>query len=292
MTTRKTLLYIAFFLVGLASTFLIQFSFKYQLSTYPILITLIIYFLIGWYSSRLFTHRGNPYLLYFLSGIVLILIQIYGLKINFKGLHILSPTIISISLLSYYVGYRASKSVITNYKSILCLCLFVVTLVSYVIPKITFKEKLNEVNKKLPDNWKLIDKGGNIFTKREIKKRITVISFWDSRCGYCFEMMPYMEKLKYTLDSNKVHFIEVNTGRIDSYDGFVDIIKKHDILQKLNPYYDIQSTFSKQLKVKGLPHYFIVDSNQRVLYDHVGFYKDEGLSFVRENKFLIEKHLN
>ncbi len=103
-------------------------------------------------------------------------------------------------------------------------------------------------------------------------------------------MIPYIEKIRSKLDTNQVFFLEVNTGKTDSFDKFLEIVSKNETLKKLNPCYDPNSVLANKLSVQGLPHYFIV-KNHSVLYEHVGFYEDEGFLFVQKNINLIKQQI-
>ncbi len=143
---------------------------------------------------------------------------------------------------------------------------------------------------KVPD-FELQTLEGKIITSDDLKGKIILLDFWDTHCGPCIKLMPYMEKLysKYKNNENVVMYI-VNAGwqSIEEAKGFVS---KHNY--KL-PFAYMEKKESRKLKVREIPKTIIIDKNFTYQLEHVGYDgydPDKDLGPVKEFEKLIEELL-
>jgi len=109
---------------------------------------------------------------------------------------------------------------------------------------------------------------GNVITSKELRGKIVLLEFWDTRCGPCIKLMPHMEKLyaKYKDNPNVVILI-VNAGW-QSIDDAMSFVSKHS--------YDLPFAYmtrqeSKKLDVREIPKTMVVDKQFKCRFQFVGY---------------------
>lgn len=142
----------------------------------------------------------------------------------------------------------------------------------------------------VPD-FELQTLNGKVITSQELRGKIVLLDFWDSRCGPCIQLMPHIEKLyaKYR-DNPNVVILVVNAGwqSIDDAKSFVSK-RSYDL-----PFAYMTKEESRKLKVREIPKTIIIDKQfkyqlQFVGYD--GYNPDKDPEPVMKYEKLIEKLL-
>lgn len=282
---------IGIFFLGILDLFLIQYSFKSQIVIYPLILTTILFFVNGIFLKNIVKKKFIIY--YLITAIPLIVIQVYGLTINFSGLKYLSPSLILISFLSFTLGYKY-QVLQTKLKIVLSIA-FIITISFwglYMLPKVQYVSKKQKINKVIDLSCNLIDIYGKQLNLNDLKDKIIFINFWDSKCGYCFEKLPYIEELRNKLKNKNIVFLEINPSNIDNYTDFKTTVKKYHQFQEIPTYFDENSILANKLGVNALPHQFIIDKNKKIRSSYLGFNKNDKSFFVIDNLNYLEELLN
>ena len=144
--------------------------------------------------------------------------------------------------------------------------------------------------KTVPD-FELQTLNGKTITSHDLKGKVVLLEFWDTRCGPCIRLMPHMEKLfaKYRNNPNVVILI-VNAGwqSIDDAKSFVT--KRNFEL----PFAYMTRQESKKLDVRELPKTMVIDKQFRYRLQFVGYDgydPDKDPEPVSEYEKLIEQLL-
>jgi thiol-disulfide isomerase/thioredoxin len=145
-------------------------------------------------------------------------------------------------------------------------------------------------DKNVPD-FELQTLDGKIITSEELRGKIVLLDFWDTRCGPCIQLMPHMEKLysKYKDNPDIVIFI-VNAGW-QSIDEAKSYVSNHN--------YDLPFTYmtkqeSRKLKVREIPKTILIDKQFKYRLQYVGYDgydPDKDTGPVAETEELIKKLL-
>lgn len=266
----------------------IQYTFKFQSVLYPCIATATVFFFAGFMLKKV--DILNPTLSYLPLSLPLIVIQVYGLKINFQGLKYISPSLMVFSIIFFFLGYYFLKN---TFKKIYLLTLPIIVLGAYYITsKLYYQEKIKVMHLKATNNWTLKDVNGSSFDMKKIVNKVVFVNFWDSKCAYCFEKLPYIERVKKRIDTTQVIFLEINPARLDNFDTFKHTVLKHKILKQSNSYFEDKNRLSSQLSVSGLPNQFIIDKKGIVRYSYLGFAPDDKLFFEDYSVDLINNLIN
>ena len=116
---------------------------------------------------------------------------------------------------------------------------------------------------------------GPLFGLQEGAGRPTVINFWASWCGPCYQEAPALQRA-WLEHGNQVQFIGVQTqdrGRLVEGRAFLD-----QFGLGFPNVIDERSSLSVEYGVFGVPETFFVDANGIVLYRHAGPVSDELLA--------------
>jgi thiol-disulfide isomerase/thioredoxin len=145
-------------------------------------------------------------------------------------------------------------------------------------------------NNNIPD-FNLQTLNGTYITSQELRGKVVLLDFWDTRCGPCIKLMPHLEKLyaKYK-DNPNVVILVVNAGwqLIDDARSFVSK-RSYDL-----PFAYMTKQESKKLKVRELPKTIVIDKQFRYRLQFVGYDgydPDKDSEPVAEYEKLIEKLL-
>lgn len=274
-STGKKMFLLLFFAVGIFSMILIQYTFKFKSFLYPCIVTTIVFFCAGSISRKLDVF--NSIFSYLLFSTTFVLIQLYGLKINFQGLKYISPLLIAFSILFFFLGHYFSTKNIRKYYLLLLPLLIMAGY--YFMSKLSHQEKVKTIYLKVTDNWIIRDSNGRLFDMKRLDNKVALVNFWDSRCAYCFKKLPYIERIKSRIDTTQVIFLEINPAILDNFDDFRKAVSNNSILKNSNSYFEENNKLSHQLSISTLPNQFLVDRKGIIRYSYLGFSPDEELFF-------------
>ena len=135
----------------------------------------------------------------------------------------------------------------------------------------------NKIGKHFPiENYKKQD--GSSFNSDDLKGKITLINFWSTTCEPCIKELPYLNKLKESLQ-NKANFIAITYDNKEKVDKF---LTKHEFnFQHIT---DSGQELKSYFPILRNPMTFLIDNNGDV---------KEITGIVDETKFdMIIKILN
>jgi len=133
-----------------------------------------------------------------------------------------------------------------------------------------------------PD-FKLKDAEGKEFTLESYKGEIVVIDFWATWCGPCVAAMPDLQKIHTKYKDQKVKVVGVNVFEEKPADAVKFKKSKGYTYGLLLRGDDI----AKQLKVNGIPCFFVLDANGKIIKRIGGYNKNLGTQLSE----LIDKEL-
>lgn len=136
---------------------------------------------------------------------------------------------------------------------------------SYWINYINFGTWTKETNQELP-HFVFTAEDGKMITDKDIKGKIVILDFWNTRCGVCLAKFPILEKeyLKYKSNANmelfavNVPFKNDNVGKSVSKirsKGYTFPVLKAG-----------SSDVEKEFKIMGYPTVIIINKELRVIY--------------------------
>jgi thiol-disulfide isomerase/thioredoxin len=137
--------------------------------------------------------------------------------------------------------------------------------------------KLLPVGETAPD-WQLSDAEGKAHSLSEYRGKVVVMDFWATWCGPCSAIMPRMQKLHEKYKDSGVVVFGVNAW--EQSDPVAYVKKKrysYDLLLK-------GEGIAEAYKVTTLPVVYIIGTDGRIIYRHVGV-DDKNLSSVIEKHF-------
>ena len=153
----------------------------------------------------------------------------------------------------------------------------------YTIPKLYYETKKQSFERKFDYNCKLKDINNRYHDLKLLKNKIILINFWDSKCAFCFEKLPYIKELKSKVSKGEVVFLEINPANLDNFEDFRKTVSSNDMLKQFNPLFDEGSILAKKLKVDALPHQFIIDKSGVIKTDYLGFSKGDKQFYLNDN---------
>jgi thiol-disulfide isomerase/thioredoxin len=118
----------------------------------------------------------------------------------------------------------------------------------------------------LPKKFEATGEGKNIVAGDNIRQKITLMDFWTTACGACFEKFPQVEAAyeKYA-DDSAVAIMAVNTPiEEDKPDQAFETIRKEGYKFPVVVLRD--ESIAEEIGVKNYPTTFVVDQNARIVY--------------------------
>ncbi|WP_185155428.1 TlpA family protein disulfide reductase [Rudanella paleaurantiibacter] len=253
---------------------------------YPVLVTSGLMLGVGYLLTAYNPLKIKPVALYLLVSGCFTLIHLYGLYINFDGLKYLSPTLVVFFALAFFTGVSLKENrSATTYVALAFLILSTLYTAFSIMPRLQFNERIASGQRPFPKQFTLVQTDGKPF--KLAPDQVAVINFWDSGCAYCFKKIPYVIELREQISNPRVVFVEVNTGRADSFERFKQLVAKQRFVPAINPVYDQGAALSNQLNIKGIPRQIIVKNNV-VLHDLTGFNTEEAGIYMDYTRQLIE----
>jgi len=146
----------------------------------------------------------------------------------------------------------------------------------------------DEIKNEVAPEFKLFDLDGNSVKLSDYKGKTIILDFWATWCGPCLQSFPAMVKAVEKLSKNSnVEFLFANTWeRVDD--------KKQNAIEFINenkyPFHvllDDENQVVEKYKVRGIPTKFIIDKNQNIRFESVGFSGKED-ELIDELEIMVE----
>jgi len=100
-----------------------------------------------------------------------------------------------------------------------------------------------------------------------LRGRVVVVDFWASWCGPCRQSFPWLASLHERLASKGLTIVAVNLDKERSAAmGFLA-----DYPAPFTVAFDPEGHTAEAYKVKGMPSTYVVSTDGRILYSHIGF---------------------
>ena len=130
----------------------------------------------------------------------------------------------------------------------------------------------NEIESRPAEDFTLVDLEGENVKLSDFKGQTVVVDFWATWCRPCLESFPGMKKAIEKLAKEKnVKFLFVNTWeRVENKkENAAEFIKKNDY--PFHVLLDEENKVVEKYKVQGIPTKFIIDKNQNIRFESIGF---------------------
>lgn len=117
--------------------------------------------------------------------------------------------------------------------------------------------------------FKLKDANGNEYTLSDYRGKVVVIDVWATWCGGCIEKLPYFLKIqeKYK-DRKDIEFLTISIDQKSAYNRWKFALPRYNltkITSLIAPPDDEVCTFSEDYNITGIPRYFIIDKEGKIV---------------------------
>jgi thiol-disulfide isomerase/thioredoxin len=278
--------YFLSFFLGIALSFLHDFSFYFRSVKISLIITCISFFIIGalFFREKKYL-RG--YELYFV--IPFLLNFLFAGYVNFNWI---LPMLLVFSLTSFFIAAKAPF----NFRGLAVfspLLLLIIFFEFWAIAQIDIASRSRYMQVELPGKEIFLqyDFSDSINLKDQ-KGKVIVIDFWFERCGYCFKGFKEFQQLYSTYkDDEDVLVLALNSGT----DPFFSFQRAKEKIRKLGydfpVAYDGEQYFSKNKLANLYPQQVIIDKQGRLRYRVLGYESDSRQAQVRKFISVIESLL-
>jgi peroxiredoxin len=115
--------------------------------------------------------------------------------------------------------------------------------------------------------FQLLDLNGKAVSLTDYNKKIVLVNFWATWCGFCKKEIPSMEALYQMLNKRGFEILAISVDRLSPAEVKSFVLKyKMSFPVLLNPFGDI----AKQYNVPGLPASFLVDQKGIIRWKVIG----------------------
>ena len=109
--------------------------------------------------------------------------------------------------------------------------------------------------------------GSGIVDPLKIPGRFLYLDFWASWCGPCRQSFPFMNTLQAQYAARGVTVVAISVDKDpNEASAFLEAHPANFIVVR-----DVDDRCAKAMRVKGMPSSFVVTTDGRVTYSHVGF---------------------
>ena len=117
-----------------------------------------------------------------------------------------------------------------------------------------------------------------------LKGKVVYLDFWASWCGPCRKSFPWMNRMMQRYRDKGLIIVAVNLD------------KSHDLAQKfLHDYpaqftvaYDPEGDIAEDYAVEGMPTSYLIDHQQHIVKEHLGFRDQDTLGLERDIQRLLD----
>jgi peroxiredoxin len=167
----------------------------------------------------------------------------------------------------YYKTYKL-KIIVS-----LVVLLSIMSFLSIKVIPIDIEDNLTESKSEALPSFKITNISGDVLNTDELKGKVIILDFFGTWCGPCIKELVELDKIqKEFKDNDDVVFFVINANiGGDTPKKFNAFIDKHNY--KFNFAYDYDSEIYKLLKLQefGVPVLLIIDKDQKIRIQHVGY---------------------
>lgn len=137
--------------------------------------------------------------------------------------------------------------------------------------------------KTLPD-LELENLAGEKLHLSQIHAKVVLVNFWATWCGPCIQEMPSLDRLYREYKNQGLEVLAINMDE-NPANKVPQFMEKNAL--SFQSYIDPKGVLSDRLNIEGLPFTFVIDSERKILYSHLG---DEDW-FSRQTRSRFKKWL-